>query len=61
MWKWVSIAHSKGGDISGSDSNGVDVFFTVCIGLNTIVALFSWVFIPPRGDRNYNKFFNVKK
>jgi len=62
VWRYMRIAHSKGGIWYNLDIDAGTIFWTVAPVFNTIAVFLAYVFFPPKErKRNYNKFFKIKK
>lgn len=64
IWRWTSIAYSKGGINEDGKTNSLDIFMVFCPIVNTVLCSI-WIFYYPKKYKkhnwNYNKFFRIKK
>lgn len=60
VWRFMKIAHSKDGRWYNLNTGVIEVFFTLCPIVNTIMAIGSYISGPYKNE-NCNKFFNIKK
>lgn len=62
MYKWVHIAHSKGGRCETMQVQIRDMVYTLMPISNTITAVVMWITLPPYAEDTaaLNKFFNIK-
>ena len=63
VWLYFNKAHSIGGIWESMQSEGIQVFLTLCPVVNIICSL-QWLLFPPTKNKNIintDKFFNIKK
>ena len=60
VYKYMQIAHSKGGIWSSSETGGGELFITFCPILNTLFMI-SWLVNWPFRNKRYSPFSNCNK
>lgn len=60
-WNYFRIAYSKYGIWSNIKITGGDIVIVFIPALNTFIGVFGWVIANPYKEKDYNKFFNIKK
>jgi hypothetical protein len=63
VWRYMRIAHSKGGRWESLNIKSDCVLFTILPIANTLLVFMGYLFFPPKKNknRNFNNLFKVKK
>jgi hypothetical protein len=63
VWRYMRIAHSKGGNWENLDIKLDCIFLVITPYANTVFVILWYLFYPPKKNknRNFNNLFKVKK
>lgn len=60
-WNYMRIAYGKYGIWSNIKITGGDIVIVFIPALNTLIGVFAWIMANPYKEKDYTKFFNIKK